>query len=231
MQREFYDREWSDPRRQFANANQLTRAVAVFEEILRTGVQRPRICELGAGTGWLTSMLGSLGETTGVELSEVAVAGARRRYPHVSFECADAVGWSYAANSFDLVVSHEVLEHIVDQAAYLDTARRILKPGGWLVLTTPNAKNVRATPPAIRSAQPVENVVTRRELRRLLRPRFQHVRVRSVILGGGSKGVYRLVNSTRLHRLLDGVRLGATFRNLALGAGLGLHLVAIAQKC
>lgn len=40
------------------------------------------------------------------------------------------------AGRFDLVLSTQVLEHVPDPAAYLAEARRILKPGGWLVLST-----------------------------------------------------------------------------------------------
>lgn len=42
---------------------------------------------------------------------------------------------------FDLALSNHVLEHVFDPHAYMQSIRRVLKPGGWLCLTVPNAAN------------------------------------------------------------------------------------------
>lgn len=238
MQRqvEYYNAEWSIEGRLHANSMQLRRSIEILRELLSTGVVRtgvvpPKICDLGSGTGWLSAMLGCVGEVLGVELSDAAVQNARKRFPYVQFECADIVrGWDYPRSSFDVVVSHEVIEHIEDQRRYIDVAYDALKPGGWLILTTPNARTVNATPADQRSNQPIENVLTIPQLRRMLEARFNNVVIRTTILSGATKGVYRVVNSAKVHGLLRRVGLDSLFTALALQAGYGLHLVARAQK-
>ena len=227
---DYYNAEWSIAERSHANLLQLSRAIAIFTALAEAGVSNPSICELGSGTGWLASMLGSIGETLGVELSDVAVQRARQRYSHVAFECADVLTWNYPAERFDVAVSHEVIEHVIDQRRYVDVAYEILKPGGHFVLTTPNARTVQAMPPEMRSHQPREDVLTHAELSALIRDRFGNVRVRSILLRGGQRGMYRVVHSERLHQMLATVGLRGAFVNLALRANFGLHLIATAQK-
>ena len=55
---------------------------------------------------------------------------------NVTFACADATRLPLPSRSFDLVLSHAVIEHVADPAAYLQEARRVLKPGGFLFLQT-----------------------------------------------------------------------------------------------
>ena len=45
-------------------------------------------------------------------------------------------------NSFDLVVAVEVLEHVEEDGLFVEHVRRVLKPGGWFVMTTPNGDSV-----------------------------------------------------------------------------------------
>ncbi|MBV8432796.1 MAG: class I SAM-dependent methyltransferase [Candidatus Eremiobacteraeota bacterium] len=227
---DYYNREWSIDERSYPNAWQLQRAIAILREIAAARVVRPAICELGAGTGWLTAMLGAVGDTLGVELSNVAVEAARRRFPHVRFTCADVTTWEYPQEAFDVAVSHEVIEHVDDQQAYVDAAHGLLKRGGRLILTTPNASAVEKMRPEARSHQPNENVLTARQLRTLLQTRFANVRVRTLILGGATRGIYRVLNAQRVHRAFHRAGLFARYEGLACRAGLGLHLLATADK-
>lgn len=226
----YYNQEWAIEDRAYPNPWQLARALAILIAIAELRRQRPSICELGAGTGWLAAMLGAIGDTDGIELSDVAVRAARERYPHVRFECADVLHWQYPRAAYDIAVSHEVLEHVDDQQRYVDVAFDVLKPGGRLILTTPNANAVAAMPPHVRSHQPNELVLTAPELNRLLERRFAKVRVGSLILGYESNGIYRAVNSARLHRMLEKIRLKKPFEAAALRAMFGLHLIAVADK-
>ena len=227
---EYYNTEWSIAERSYANVLQLTRAIAILTALSEAGISNPKICELGSGTGWLASMLGSIGDTLGVELSDVAVRRARERYAHVAFECADVLNWNYPRERFDVAISHEVIEHVADQRRYVDVAYEILKPGGLFVLTTPNARTVQAMPPEMRSNQPREDVLTHAQLSALVRERFANVRVRSILLRGGQRGIYRVVHSERLQGMLATVGLRGAFVNFALRANFGLHLIATAQK-
>jgi SAM-dependent methyltransferase len=226
----YYNAEWAKDERAYPNPWQLERALAVLEAIAELNRHRPQICELGAGTGWLSAMLGAIGDTTGVELSDVAVEKARARFPHVRFECADVLHWEYPRLRFDIAVSHEVIEHVDDQARYVDVAFDVLKPGGRLVLTTPNARAVAAMPAQARSNQPNEYLLDAAQLERLLERRFARVRIGSAILGGANAGIYRAINSSRLRRLLRRAGLAAAFERIARRMNFGLHLIAVADK-
>lgn len=46
------------------------------------------------------------------------------------------------ANSFDIVVAVEVLEHVEQDGLFVANVRRVLKPGGWFLMTTPNGDSV-----------------------------------------------------------------------------------------
>src|SRR4030095_10099409 len=52
--------------------------------------------------------------------------------------CADAARLPIAADAFDVVTSFETVEHVPDASALLHALRRVLRPGGKLVLSTPN---------------------------------------------------------------------------------------------
>jgi SAM-dependent methyltransferase len=77
---------------------------------------------------------------TGVEISEEAVRFATERYASakVEFVQASATDTGLEKASFDLVVAFEVIEHLTNWADLLREAKRLLKPSGQLIISTPN---------------------------------------------------------------------------------------------
>ena len=78
---------------------------------------------------------------TGVDISAEAVAHARRAYGalgNVEFACAPCTRLPLDDACIDLAVSFETIEHIAEQAEFLDELARVLAPGGALVLSCPN---------------------------------------------------------------------------------------------
>ena len=61
---------------------------------------------------------------------------AEKGVRNVTFARADGTILPFRSASFDLVLSHAVIEHVADPAAYLHEARRVLRPGGKLFLQT-----------------------------------------------------------------------------------------------
>ncbi|HXQ32933.1 MAG TPA: class I SAM-dependent methyltransferase, partial [Anaerolineales bacterium] len=135
-QARYYDDLFSDA--EYANSLQLTRAACILDALAATGLTEPRILDFGCGSGWLTNILAMFGPTIGVELSPKTVETARQRFPAAEFEASDVFKWEHAAGSFDVVVSQEVLEHVDQQALYLELAANLLRDKGFLILTTPN---------------------------------------------------------------------------------------------
>lgn len=96
-----------------------------------------RVLDVGCGRGVVASPLAAAGySVTGVEISRDAVGGID---PRVEVVVAGSLEEApLATESFDLVVIWHVLEHVVDPAATLQAAHRVLKPGGKLVVAVPN---------------------------------------------------------------------------------------------
>lgn len=98
------------------------------------------ILDLGCGITDLPDRL-TAGQTyTGVDAWSVALARGAERYPQFQFISCDLnhETLQFPAASFDTVVMIAVLEHLHQPLHALQEARRMLKPGGTLVLTTPS---------------------------------------------------------------------------------------------
>jgi len=105
-------------------------------------VRGKRVLDLGCGVGYGTDMLKSAGatEVVGIDRSIEAITYGRER--HADFQpdylLADAESLPLRDLQFDVVVSFETLEHVVDYRHMLAEAKRVMRPGGLLILSTPN---------------------------------------------------------------------------------------------
>jgi len=98
-----------------------------------------RALDLGCGEGDFTAVLAEVGAaTTGVEIANAAIERARAKHPGLDFRIAPIDGpLPFADTSFDMVWASEVIEHVADTARWLSEVRRVLRPGGRLLVTTP----------------------------------------------------------------------------------------------
>ena len=100
-----------------------------------------RIVDLGCGNGYVASRLRGLGHVViGVDVSAEAVAVARSAHPAMCFKVASLEDDDLAARigeGFDCVVSLEVIEHLYRPCRLFEQSRRLLRHGGWLVVSTP----------------------------------------------------------------------------------------------
>jgi 2-polyprenyl-3-methyl-5-hydroxy-6-metoxy-1,4-benzoquinol methylase len=110
-------------------------------EILKRFKAR-RVLDIGSGNGALCAELTTMNyDTVGIEYDAKGVAISRKVYPEIPFYCFGVQDdpAEFLANEllFDVVVSTEVIEHLFSPHFLPIYTHKCLKPGGYLVLTTP----------------------------------------------------------------------------------------------
>jgi SAM-dependent methyltransferase len=99
-----------------------------------------RVLDIGSGPGFLAiemaEEVGPEGRVVGVDPSESMLAMARRRAPStaVEFQAGDALALPFPDESFDVAVSTQVYEYVAEVPTALAEARRVLRPGGRLLI-------------------------------------------------------------------------------------------------
>ncbi|WP_328427967.1 class I SAM-dependent methyltransferase [Streptomyces sp. NBC_00443] len=123
-------------------ARMLAEALAPGREAGTGATGRTRtILDIGCGDGTAAATAAPYlpgHRIVGIDWSQDALRRARTRIPYaVRGELTDG-GLPFLTGSADAVLFSEVIEHLVDPDAALDEIRRVLRPGGHLMLSTPN---------------------------------------------------------------------------------------------
>ena len=97
------------------------------------------VLEAGSGEGYGASMLAMVAESvTCVDYDTSAVEHTRRRYPELIVHQGNLIELPIADASVDVVVNFQVIEHLWDQPQFITECLRVLRPGGRLLISTPN---------------------------------------------------------------------------------------------
>lgn len=128
-------------------AGAVVRGEALAEALPRTGLT----LEIGCGTGGLLVAAARSGRgVVGVDIASRWLVVARRRLADhglsVPLVAADATRLPWPDETFDAVAADSILEHLDDPAAALREWRRVLKPGGSLVVWSPNRFTLTTDP-------------------------------------------------------------------------------------
>lgn len=98
-----------------------------------------KVLDLGCGNGRLLELLQEKKiNYIGLDNSSALIALAQKKYPGADFRTGDALSLPFTDNYFDKIYSIAVLHHIPSQELrikFLAEAKRVLKPGGLLILT------------------------------------------------------------------------------------------------
>ena len=226
---EFYDRLWGEQTRRPSRHQHLKNRIFAVSQYARRVVRQPAsILDLGCGLGYVGSALTDLGRVFAADLSTAAVVGGCRLHPALRFCRGDALSRFFRRASFDLVVASEIIEHLAigDRTRFLEVVHDLLKPGGHLILTTPN----RALSRYVDRDQPIENHLSESELIDVLSDSYR------VIENGSTQRFlpilchrYRAFQALRLfsHEIL---RLRPYLENPSRVGPPGLYMVVLAQR-
>lgn len=108
-----------------------------------------RVLDIGSGAGYGTQMLAETAAfAAGCDISLESAKYARSVYgdtvDNVRFAQSNCLALPFADRTFDLVVSFEVIEHLEQQNQMVSEARRVLKPDGMFIVSTPERERYNA---------------------------------------------------------------------------------------
>lgn len=96
------------------------------------------ILEIGGGQSGLTTLLYPQAEVVNLDKDADYAEAACNQQSNVRFVCGDATALPFPDCSFDGVTMFDVVEHVEDDERAISEALRVLRPGGFLLLSTPN---------------------------------------------------------------------------------------------
>ncbi len=134
-QKEFYKNSYAQDQA-FDSLPKFNKIISLIEK------ERPRVLlDLGCGDGAFVALIREktkVSEVFGVDISEEAARKAKERGIEAIPLNIDEQDLPFTDNSFDIVFCGELIEHLFDPDHLLQEIRRVLKPGGLCILTTPN---------------------------------------------------------------------------------------------
>ncbi|MBJ7384507.1 MAG: class I SAM-dependent methyltransferase [Mycolicibacterium sp.] len=97
------------------------------------------VLEAGSGEGYGADLLtGVARRVVGLDYDDSAVAHVRARYPRVEMLHGNLAELPLTDGEVDVVVNFQVIEHLWDQGQFVAECRRVLRPSGTLLMSTPN---------------------------------------------------------------------------------------------
>ena len=180
-----------------------------------------RVLDAGCGEGYGASLLAGTAEVHALDLDADTARHAARRYAAVRVIRGDACALPYRSESFDAVLALQLLEHLFCADRFLRRVRSLLRPGGVLLLSTPN----RATFSPDGEPSPFHVYeYSADELEAFLRVHFSRVAVAGLHHGPALRAAERILGGPLPHRLVSApyrelpVRVRAIARAVRAGA-------------
>lgn len=153
----YYNERWkeskkiSPPIRLKYEKSRIDNALINWIEIIKP----KKVLEVGMGKGDLACKLSYspyFDSYTGIDISQEGVKIAKNKVKNskFSFLVSDCIDLPFP-EEYDLVIFSEVIEHVEEKQKALNEIFRVLKPGGHLLLTTPNPDSISYILPKLRS--------------------------------------------------------------------------------
>ena len=110
---------------------------------IRQYVRSGKILDVGTASGFFLEVARDAGfEPFGIELSEYSGAIAARKFGGDHIHIGTLETAPFPAGTFDAIAMSDLLEHVTDPIGVLRVANRLLKPGGYLLIMTPNTHSL-----------------------------------------------------------------------------------------
>ncbi|MGI5846184.1 MAG: class I SAM-dependent methyltransferase [Alphaproteobacteria bacterium] len=112
-----------------------------YEYVKQFLFPRANVLEVGCGDGYGTCYINRSDiNLEAIDVSKDAIKIAKSKYKNIKFKSFNGKDFNYPDNTFDVILSFQVIEHVESVEQYLKELRRILKPKGLLILTTPDRR-------------------------------------------------------------------------------------------
>ena len=150
----FYVRSFSNRYCNWKRTKSIERSLSAELKRLRNSRSSVEILDIGCGDGWLIYKLKATLKVifgsqfclrfTGIDISSLDIDFANKRkeyfgHKDCDFKVMDAKDPAFKDEQFDIIITSEVIEHMEDPGIFIKNIGRILKKGGLVILTTPNA--------------------------------------------------------------------------------------------
>jgi SAM-dependent methyltransferase len=97
------------------------------------------VLEAGCGEGYGADLIASVARRViALDYDETTLAHVRSRYPRVEAVSGNLAALPLPDASVDIVINYQVIEHLWDQSQFVRECHRVLRPGGQLLMSTPN---------------------------------------------------------------------------------------------
>jgi 2-polyprenyl-3-methyl-5-hydroxy-6-metoxy-1,4-benzoquinol methylase len=135
-QQKQYSRHFSDPKTKRQKRNE---ALQILSKVGKYTKGAQSVLDIGCGIGMLAVEIGKQSGAAihGIDLNDAAVRLAKLN--GVAAKKADLEEkWPFEKNTFDIVIGAQIIEHVIGTDHFIQESFRLLKPNGYLIITTPN---------------------------------------------------------------------------------------------
>ncbi len=130
--KEFYERVWKENPVSRWKEKDIKKTIKIIKPFLKNNC-----LDVGCANGLITNEINKIVPTQGIDISNIAIKKAKKKYPNIKFKHGSATKIPFKDNSFNTIFAGELIEHILDTHKMFTEFKRVLKPKGNLIIIAP----------------------------------------------------------------------------------------------